>query len=292
VPCVTFRRYALSVAVASAALVAMAGCGGRAANAGAAGASGADPAPEPVATASPLPAPVAVQKLGPGPTATPSPSRGGSPKPATKGQPIQPSRDPAKAVQALPPPPHPPGPPPGTPTPGGNCPSYTGPKAPMSDVRAALDAAAAKQFWPVSAPSIRVPANLLYAVAWQESGWQSTILACDGGIGTMQVMPDTASFTNQRFGTSYDVHTLTGNVMVGGEYLAWLIKYMGDLYFQGSYDLSVPAAPGSVSLLDSVVSGYNFGPGAVDPTKGTAGIPNWRYVNNVEALMTNCPCLK
>lgn len=22
-----------------------------------------------------------------------------------------------------------------------------------------------------------------------------------------------------------------------------------------------------------------------------AGIPNWRYVNNVEALMNNCPCL-
>lgn len=162
----------------------------------------------------------------------------------------------------------------------------------MSDVRAALDAAAAKQFWPVSAPSIRLPANLLYAVAWQESGWQSTILACDGGIGTMQVMPDTATWMNGRFGTSYDVQTLTGNVMVGGEYLAWLVKYLGDLYFQGSYDLSAPAAPGSVSLLDSVVSGYNYGPGAVDPTKGTAGIPNWRYVNNVEALMTSCPCLQ
>ncbi len=286
----SFRRYALSVAIAGAALVAVAGCGGRSADAGAAGAG---PAPEPVSTASPLPAPVAVQKLGPGPTATPGPSRGsGSPKPATKGQPIRPSRDPAKEVQALPPPPHPPGQPPGTPAPGGSCPSYTGPKAPMSDVRAALDTAAAKQFWPVSAPSIRVPATLLYAVAWQESGWQSTILACDGGIGTMQVMPLTADDTNRRFGTSYDVHTLTGNVMVGGEYLAWLVKYMGDLYFQGSYDLSAPAAPGSVSLLDSVVSGYNFGPGAVDPTKGTAGIPNWRYVNNVEALMTSCPCLK
>ena len=28
-----------------------------------------------------------------------------------------------------------------------------------------------------------------------------------------------------------------------------------------------------------------------DPTKGKAGIPNQRYVDNVEALMNNCPCL-
>jgi hypothetical protein len=215
---VSFRRYARSVAIAGAALITVAGCGGRAAKERAAQAA---PVAQPAATASPLPAPAAVQKLEPGPTATPSPSRGSaSPKPATKGQPIQPSRDPVKAAQPLPPPPHPPAPPPGTPTPGSSCPSYTGPKAPMSDVRATLDAAAAKQFWPVSAPSIRLPANLLYAVAWQESGWQSTILACDGGIGTMQVMPDTATWMNQRFGTSYDVQTLTGNVMIGGEYLA------------------------------------------------------------------------
>jgi hypothetical protein len=291
---VSYRRGALgaaiAVVVAGAALVAVTGCGGRPATAGAAGAG---PAPEPVATASPLPAPVAVQKLGPGPTATPSPSRGSaSPKPATKGQPIQPSRNPLQASQPLPPPPHPPAPPPGTPAPGGSCPSYTGPKAPTSDVRAALDAAAAKQFLPVSAPTIRVPANLLYAVAWQESGWQSTILACDGGIGTMQIMPATAKWMNDSFGTSYDVQTLNGNIMIGGEYLALMIKIFGNEYFQGSYDLSAPAAPGSVSLLDSVVSAYNYGPGAVDPTKGTAGIPNWRYVNNVEALMTSCPCLK
>jgi hypothetical protein len=291
---VSFRRGALgaaiAVVVAGAVLVAVAGCGGRAAGARAAG---ADSAPEPVATASPLAAPVAVQKLAPGPTATPSPSHGsGSPKPATKGQPIKPSRDPLQASQPLPPPPHPPAPPPGTPAPGGSCPSYTGPKAPTSDVRAALDAAAARQFLPVSAPTVRVPANLLYAVAWQESGWQSTILACDGGIGTMQIMPATAKWMNDSFGTSYDVQTLNGNVMIGGEYLALMIKIFGNEYFQGSYDLSAPAAPGSVSLLDSVISAYNFGPGAVDPTKGTAGIPNWRYVSNVEALMTSCPCLK
>ena len=103
-------------------------------------------------------------------------------------------------------------------------------------------------------------------------------------------MPATASWMNQRFGTSYDYRTLTGNTMIGAEYLEWLVKYFGDVYYQGSYDLTVPAVPGGVSLLDAVVSAYNYGAGAVDPTKGRGGVPNWWYVDDVEALMTNCPC--
>ena len=59
---------------------------------------------------------------------------------------------------------------------------------------------------------------------------------------------------------------------------------------RSSYDLSVPAVPDGVSLRDSVVSAYNYGAGAVDPTKGRAGIPNWWYVDDVEALTANCPC--
>jgi hypothetical protein len=38
-----------------------------------------------------------------------------------------------------------------------------------------------------------------------------------------------------------------------------------------------------------VISGYNNGAGAVDLTKGTAGITNWTYVNSVRGLMTRCP---
>ena len=243
--------------------------------------------------------PAVSRSASPVPSESPSPAASASlsPSPApTSARPVvvAPSRKPTQV--ALPPPPHPPAPPTvaptttGTATPGPtptapSCPTYSGPAATRSEVRAALDAAAAKHFWPTSAPTIVVPANLLYAVAWQESGWQSTILACDGGIGTVQMMPLTADWMNQRFGTSYDVHTLSGNTMLGGEYLAWLVRYFGDVYFQGSYDLANPA------LLDSVVAAYNVGVEIVDPTLGEAGIPNWGYVNNVEALMTNCPCL-
>jgi soluble lytic murein transglycosylase-like protein len=239
------------------------------------GGSGRDPAadhPPPGAPMTPQTlaatteaAPADTPTLAPTPVTPPTPTR--KPK-------VAPSRKPTRV--ALPPPP------PKT-TPPGCKPTYTGPVAPRATVRAALDTAAARTYWG-SKPEIKVPVKLLYAVAWQESGWQSTIVACDGGIGTMQVMPATATWMNQRFGTGYDVHTLAGNTSLGAQYLAWLIRYFGDVFFGETYDLTNQA------LLDSVIAAYNVGPAAVDPTLGRPGIPNWNYVDNVEALMTSCPC--
>ena len=208
---------------------------------------------------------------------------------------------------ALPPPPHGPAntptpqpPPTNTPgaggtattTPGGSptptstpsCPTYSGAGASMAQVKAALAASAGTPFWS-DQPSIILPAPLLDALAWEESGWQSTIIACDGGIGTMQMMPATATWMNQRFGTNWDVNTLSGNTNLGAEYVEWLVRYFGDVYYNGSYDLS------NQDLLNDIIAAYNAGPAAIDPTAGTVGIPNWQYVNNVEALMTSCPCL-
>ena len=88
----------------------------------------------------------------------------------------------------------------------------------MPQVKAALAASAATLFW-TDQPSITLPANLIEAIAWQESGWQSTIIACDGGLGTMQIMPATATWMNTRFGTNLNVNTLSGNTMLGAEYL-------------------------------------------------------------------------
>jgi hypothetical protein len=233
-------------------------------------ASVAEPQPATEGSASPV-APVQSSAAAADPPTSAPPTT----RPSSRRPPVVPSKKPTHIP--LPPPPPPP--------PPSSCsPSYAGPGASRSAVKAALDTAAARTYWG-SKPEIKVPANLVYAEAWQESGWQSTIVACDGGIGTMQIMPDTATWMNQRFGTSYDVHTLAGNTSLGAQYLAWLIRYFGDVYFDSTYDLSNQA------LLDSVVAAYNVGAGAVDPTKGRDGIPNWRYVNNVEALMVSCPCV-
>ncbi|MEV0128262.1 lytic transglycosylase domain-containing protein [Dactylosporangium sp. NPDC050688] len=179
-----------------------------------------------------------------------------------------------------------PPPPPKVSTKPGCQPEYKGTQLPKSTVREYLDAAAVKQFWgsntPAEVQAIRVPKRLLYGVADQESGWQSNIYACDGGVGVMQIMPNTETWMNQRFGTSWKIGTPHDNVMLGGQYLAWAIRYFGEQL--GTFDI-MGADP---TLLNAVISAYNNGAGAVDLTKGDAGITNWSYVNNVKALMGRC----
>lgn len=187
-----------------------------------------------------------------------------------------------------------------------NCtPTLTGDNAAKADVKAALLAAAGKQYWasasnpplvavdpPADAPPpateqlggkavITVPPALIEAIAWQESGWQSAVKACDGGIGAMQVMDPTAKWMNQRFGTSYSYTTLDGNVAIGAEYLQWLIAYFGQNNFGHHYDMSDP------DLLTAVIVGYNAGPGAVVFSGGHTVAS--RYATNVKALMSSQP---
>jgi len=204
-------------------------------------------------------------------TPTPTPSKSAKPK-------VVPSKNPA--ITAAPPPP------PVTKTAAPGCtPTYSGTAATKAQVRAELKAASIHSYW-ASKPEIKMPERLLMAVAMNESTWQSNVIACDGGIGLMQVMPDTVKQINNRFGTKWDVNTLYGNTNLGANYLAWSTVYLGDKFFGGSYDLTNPA------LLNSVISAYNVGAGdeGIDPTKGEAGIPNPTYVNRVKGYMATCPC--
>src|SRR5439155_19941957 len=129
--------------------------------------------------------------------------------------------------------------------------------------------------------AITVPPALIEAIAWQESGWQSAIKSCDGGVGTMQIMDPTARWMNQRFGTSHNYQTLAGNVAIGAEYLEWLIAYFGENNFGYHYDISDP------DLLTAVIVGYNAGAGAVQFADGHTVAS--RYATNVKALMASQP---
>jgi soluble lytic murein transglycosylase-like protein len=128
---------------------------------------------------------------------------------------------------------------------------------------------------------ITVPAALMEAVAWQESGWQSDIASCDGGNGVMQIQQATASWMNKRFGTSYDYTTLSGNVAIGAEYLEWLIAYFGENSFGHHYDITDP------DLLAAVAGAYNAGPNAVQFANGHTVVSS--YAANVMALMRQQP---
>lgn len=195
---------------------------------------------------------------------------------------------------ALPPPPHQNQP--------GCPPTHSGTPASHADVKSALVTAGSTQYWngvqnaprqngstdPSSTPTptgpaaqITIPANLIEAIAYQESGWQTDITSCDGGVGTMQIMSATASWMNQRFGTSYDYKTLSGNASIGGEYLEWLVAYFGENYFGYNYDLSDP------DLLGAVIDAYNAGASNVEFASGHTVLSS--YTKNVEALMNQQP---
>ena len=172
------------------------------------------------------------------------------------------------------------------------CATRQGRKVTKGQAKAALTTAAGKIYWPTSAPKLRLSADLVKSVAWHESGWQSDIVNCDGGRGLMQVMPDTVSMINKRFGQSYDAKDYKQNALVGANYLAWLAKYFGERYFSNTYDLSLAKCKthASTCLLNMVIAGYNSGPGAVDAAHASKKLPNPDYVDSVRSLMSSCYC--
>ena len=107
-----------------------------------------------------------------------------------------------------------------------------------------------------------LPVNLVMAIAWQESGWYQHVIARDGGIGVMQVMPYTAMGINVGTGIRRNPYHLWDNINLGATYLSWLYHT-----FHGN--------------LARTISGYNEGGWAVIHR----GIFNWHYVNNVLYLM-------
>jgi hypothetical protein len=107
-----------------------------------------------------------------------------------------------------------------------------------------------------------LPARLVLAIGWQESGWYQHVIAWDGGIGVMQLMPYTAMGLNIQTGIRRDPYHLWDNILLGTTYLRSL--WNG---FHGN--------------LVKIISAYNEGGWAVIHR----GIFNWRYVNNVLSLM-------
>lgn len=108
-----------------------------------------------------------------------------------------------------------------------------------------------------------LPANLLEAIAWQESGWNQHVISRDGGIGVMQIMPYTAMGLNTMTRVRHDPYKLADNIELGTIYLRTL--WNG---FHGN--------------ITQVISAYNEGGWNVIHR----GIFNWRYVNSVRSLMS------
>lgn len=107
-----------------------------------------------------------------------------------------------------------------------------------------------------------VPARLLLAIAWQESGWTQHVIARDGGIGVMQIMPYTAMSINASSGIRRDPYKLSDNIYLGASYVRSLwYSFHGDTV--------------------KIISAYNQGGWAVIHR----GIFNWSYVRSVLYLI-------
>ena len=161
-----------------------------------------------------------------------------------------------------------------------------------SKVKAALKTASARIYWRTEAPTLKLNYPLVKAVAWQESGWQSNIHNCDGGAGIMQVMPDTLSMINGRFGLDYDLADYHDNAFAGANYLAWMTRWAGVAYFKGSQNLGTGSCKSHTSwcLLNVVISGYNAGQGGIEAAAASKELPNPEYVASVRSLMAKCQC--
>lgn len=86
-----------------------------------------------------------------------------------------------------------------------------------------------------------VPADLLKAMTWNESGWQNDKVSVTNAIGIGQLMPDTIAFLNdQLLVAPLDPNHADQNIRMSARYLGWLLgRSRGDArvalasYYQG-----------------------------------------------------------
>lgn len=115
-----------------------------------------------------------------------------------------------------------------------------------------------------------VPAAFALAVAWQESGWQQSVVSHAGAVGIMQLMPATAVWVGESMlGTPVQINDTRHNVRAGVRLLAhYLDRYDGDrdrvlaAYYQGQsatdrhgiYPVSRPYIA-SIKVLERIFGG-------------------------------------
>ncbi len=92
-----------------------------------------------------------------------------------------------------------------------------------------------------------VPADLVMAVAYQESGWQASVVSHKGAIGIGQILPATADWVaTDLIGISgLDPYNPDDNIRMSTRFLLWLIGYLGNEadalagYYQGPTSLLI-----------------------------------------------------
>lgn len=87
--------------------------------------------------------------------------------------------------------------------------------------------------------------TLPLAVAWEESGYNQSVVSPTGAIGVMQVEPYTADHINDLLGTRLNIYNLDDNIHAGVYWLSVLVRYYGGnqrlaiaAYYQGTRSIA------------------------------------------------------
>jgi N-acetylmuramoyl-L-alanine amidase len=78
-----------------------------------------------------------------------------------------------------------------------------------------------------AAKAYGVPADLLKALTWFESGWQNNVVSAAQASGIGQLTPNTVTFTNGLLKANLDPKKPEDNIRLASRYLAWLLAQTG-----------------------------------------------------------------
>ncbi len=85
-----------------------------------------------------------------------------------------------------------------------------------------------------------IPADLLKAMTWLESGWQQGQVSSTGAVGIGQLMPDTVDHMEMLIGQDLDQYSAEDNIRMSARYLRLLLGRYGTpegalaAYYQGA----------------------------------------------------------
>ncbi len=90
-----------------------------------------------------------------------------------------------------------------------------------------------------------VPADLLEATAWIESGWQTSVVSKTGAMGVGQLEPATVDVTRLLIGIRLDPASANDNIRMSARFMRYLLDHTGNdvpvslaAYYQGLRSVS------------------------------------------------------
>jgi soluble lytic murein transglycosylase-like protein len=107
-----------------------------------------------------------------------------------------------------------------------------------------------------------VAPDLLQAIAWIESGWQTSVVSSTGAIGVGQLQPATVEFTRSLIGIQLDPNSANDNIRMSARFLRYLLDRTGNnvsvtmaAYYQGLRSISTgPAWPETLLYVANVLA--------------------------------------